>query len=97
MHLSRLSDIVFSAGLILPAFRLRMWATGRERTAGREGRRGGKRGIGERRKSNLEAPSEKPSKKRKLICKIKGKRQFGQIKAKNLKREQGTKHTEEEE
>lgn len=40
MHLSWLSDIVFSAGLILPAFRLRMWATGREGTAGREGGRG---------------------------------------------------------
>lgn len=30
VSLSRLSDIVFPAGLILTAFRLRMWATGRE-------------------------------------------------------------------
>lgn len=37
VHLSRLADIVFPAGLILPAFRLRMWATGREEGGGKRG------------------------------------------------------------
>ena len=75
-----------------------MWATGSEGTAGREGGRGWEKEAHQviDEKETLEVPSKKPRKKNKLICEIKGERQFGQIKATNLKREQGTKNKEEE-
>lgn len=41
VHLSWLTDIVFPAGLILPAFILRMWDTGRVGTGGGVGESGG--------------------------------------------------------
>lgn len=69
---------LFPAGLILPAFTLRMWATGRE-GEGRAGEGGGGAGEGrktrwEEKEETLNVLNEMPAKGKhsKLICKTQG-------------------------